>query len=621
MDGEGEATQPKLAEVKEQPSGSAAPPAPPIPVVVVKEEPAEKIADATSGSLSQAEHATENIVVESKDEENAPDKPQDQMMLDIPQTADDQTQSNQTTVENNSGKETSEQAVVAGRKRSRGADDGKPGFYSKLSPPKRKMDEDAPKKKKGGLVIVQNDELLTRIPSNIEPKSLGYVIYTGAHTRDKMSDNPKDYKLFLLPHNCAVRSQALWGTDIYTDDSDIVAVIVHSGYYHAVDQPPEVQLEEAQVPDASAAADTGSISGAGKDESVAADSKVPTETDGTGPDTTSSAVRVESSERQLPKPPQHPLIAKKDPINPRLALHDLSVTLRVLPRLNRYTGSSRNGISSKGWGSSHDGESIRVEKIEPLPRGSVVRRGRKRGCLEWCTLGLVGRRKEALNLPSKREAAAAAKTHPDHTLESTDYKRSKKRKEPPKVAKKQVFNLVEDSVTLVFSPFGGHACIKYQSSVLMDWPSFLREALRDFRNIEKADNGSEDASLSAPGRLLHDFEADTGFTVADLKKWEKLPYWAVRLKKDVLYLETPIGDCHDGSDGGEYQIQQLVSITAGTREKAVVPIPSDSTDVKIGSLEVYPLQSISWKAAGLDLGKVSGAIPVARIFWKRRSES
>lgn len=72
------------------------------------------------------------------------------------------------------------------------------------------------------------------------------MVYTGARSRTLHSNRAADLQLFLLPPfqpkqhfaliqvrvpaefltyrgNIAVRKSAVWGTDIYTDDSDVVA--------------------------------------------------------------------------------------------------------------------------------------------------------------------------------------------------------------------------------------------------------------------------------------------------------------------------------------------------------------------------------------------------------------
>ncbi|PXF48310.1 Transcriptional regulatory protein rxt3 [Gracilariopsis chorda] len=42
----------------------------------------------------------------------------------------------------------------------------------------------------------------------------------------------------LTPRNAALRNRLLWGTDFYTDDSDLVAILVHTGYYSLHTTPP-----------------------------------------------------------------------------------------------------------------------------------------------------------------------------------------------------------------------------------------------------------------------------------------------------------------------------------------------------------------------------------------------
>jgi hypothetical protein len=62
--------------------------------------------------------------------------------------------------------------------------------------------------------------------------------------------------------------------------------------------------------------------------------------------------------------------------------HDVSVTLRVLPKLQRYAGTIRHHLKSREWGGNHDGMSLYVEKVDKLPRGEARSKGRgalKRG--------------------------------------------------------------------------------------------------------------------------------------------------------------------------------------------------------------------------------------------------
>eukprot|EP01018_Ginkgo_biloba_P023775 Gb_35031 [translate_table: standard] len=47
--------------------------------------------------------------------------------------------------------------------------------------------------------------------------------------------------------NRQVRGSQLWGTDIYTDDSDLVAVLMHTGYYRPTASPPPLAIHELRA--------------------------------------------------------------------------------------------------------------------------------------------------------------------------------------------------------------------------------------------------------------------------------------------------------------------------------------------------------------------------------------
>jgi hypothetical protein len=96
--------------------------------------------------------------------------------------------------------------------------------------------------------------------------------------------------------NPAVKQRKLWGTDIYTDDSDVVAAIIHTGLYTPPSLHPLLQ-EYARS----------------------------TETSNTG------SQRIED----------------------RMPDYDLAVTLRVVPRLSRYTGTVRHYLRSRDWEYHH----------------------------------------------------------------------------------------------------------------------------------------------------------------------------------------------------------------------------------------------------------------------------
>jgi hypothetical protein len=126
------------------------------------------------------------------------------------------------------------------------------------------------------------------------------------------------------------RESFLWGSGIYTDDSDVVAAAMHSGFLKSA--PPEAvdrSLLEKIVQEQNA--------------------------------------KIEG----LSEVPDKPLVPE--------ANKDAIITCVVLPALEQYTGSARYGLSSRGWpddksGSTHDGISFAVVKVEFVAGGVEARR-------------------------------------------------------------------------------------------------------------------------------------------------------------------------------------------------------------------------------------------------------
>lgn len=121
----------------------------------------------------------------------------------------------------------------------------------------------------------------------------------------------------------------LWGTDVYTDDSDVLAMCVHAGW-----------IEAPHIPD------------------------VPEWLGGGGAPTVSQAWAklAARQERALGTPHRVPPPEKGGALT-----CDLSVTLRIAPKLILYKGSPRGGIQSRSWGNTHDGVSVVVESVELRP--------------------------------------------------------------------------------------------------------------------------------------------------------------------------------------------------------------------------------------------------------------
>ncbi|KAK9455756.1 hypothetical protein V1511DRAFT_313362 [Dipodascopsis uninucleata] len=167
------------------------------------------------------------------------------------------------------------------------------------------------------LITVDSSEVFKAIES-FPSYHLGYLIYTPSIENrtsflPRLDDRVNSVievriaRRFLSRYaNSHVMRRELWGTDIYTDDSDVVAVLYHMGFL-----PPE-----QDSPD--------------KGDCVA--------------------------------------------------------TLRILPNLEKYTGSYRHGLKSRTWLAPHDGVSFRVEKFEFVGRGKAEDRGwkmKKRRLNEW----------------------------------------------------------------------------------------------------------------------------------------------------------------------------------------------------------------------------------------------
>lgn len=131
----------------------------------------------------------------------------------------------------------------------------------------------------------------------------------------------------VLPSHLAdlpsVRQRQVWGTDVYTDDSDVLLVLLHSGWLRVTRRERRPRAGEQ---------------GAGAD-----------------------AIRRArtAGEERIAVPGQKEAKAEDVPTA-------LLVRLGVVPALVRYEGIERQGIRSRSWGNGHDGVSLRVEEVLPL---------------------------------------------------------------------------------------------------------------------------------------------------------------------------------------------------------------------------------------------------------------
>lgn len=124
--------------------------------------------------------------------------------------------------------------------------------------------------------------------------------------------------------------RAVWGTDIYTDDSDPLAAAIHAGWVRG---------------DWGADIDYSMI-----------------ELDVSNNDDASAQTTLKALPPSPMLPPPH---------------SDLHITLLILPTLQKYASRVAHGIKSRAWDDTHDGMSYRIEKIAWVNERSG--RGQERG--------------------------------------------------------------------------------------------------------------------------------------------------------------------------------------------------------------------------------------------------
>ncbi|GAA5980499.1 hypothetical protein JCM10908_001671 [Rhodotorula pacifica] len=159
--------------------------------------------------------------------------------------------------------------------------------------------------------------------------------YTGAPLPQTSPSTPLSIPSHLadLP---GFRKRQVWGTDVYTDDSDILALLVHSGWLRVTRRERKRRAGEK-----------GAGAVAIRRARVVGEERIETAQVG-GAETESTSAKA------------------------------IKVTLGVVPPLVRYQGIERQGIRSRSWGNGHDGVSLRVEQVEVLSEMPQVRPPRSR---------------------------------------------------------------------------------------------------------------------------------------------------------------------------------------------------------------------------------------------------
>jgi hypothetical protein len=129
------------------------------------------------------------------------------------------------------------------------------------------------------------------------------------------------------------RRRELWGTDVYTDDSDPVAAAVHAGWIQGAFGDLDEDIRQLRV---------------GEEHSNGTEKQ----------DAATDTLAITSV-------PSKPLPI---PIG-----HDAHITLLILPPLAQYASTHRHHILSRPWPSHHDGMSFAIHRIDFVREGPVAR--------------------------------------------------------------------------------------------------------------------------------------------------------------------------------------------------------------------------------------------------------
>lgn len=202
--------------------------------------------------------------------------------------------------------------------------------------------------------------------------------------------------------------RAVWGTDIYTDDSDIVAACIHGGWIRG-EWPEDIDVDLL-----------------GLDEGIDADSK-----DTKSDKDSKGGKKGRSKEATEPKQDTEFLEAppKTGPIVVPEA-RDMHVTVVILPKLEKYASTVRFGIKSREWGgrvgrdgqrSSHDGLSFMIKSVRFVVNGAGAQsrlRGKARRERIWKTMQEIESISNAWEprVPAKTSMGTVSLSHKNHGL-------------------------------------------------------------------------------------------------------------------------------------------------------------------------------------------------------------
>jgi hypothetical protein len=218
-----------------------------------------------------------------------------------------------------------------------------------------------------------------------------HVLYTPTGTLPKLQKHL--YKVIevripaeeLTLHNKEVQLSRLWGTDYYTDDSDVVAVLRHTGRYLIKHQVPHcigVLAYFRVLPSLVAPAESnnnhinnipyyhattdGSSTGTGTD---AAD--VNTNTTAATATTTNDTDTVIKTESQVATPPSTSTSAIAS------SSKHAAAPSAAMSSIQGYLGTKRYNYRSRHWHASYDKTTLELLKVTTIDSGSITQNFKK----------------------------------------------------------------------------------------------------------------------------------------------------------------------------------------------------------------------------------------------------
>jgi flagellar biosynthesis GTPase FlhF len=152
------------------------------------------------------------------------------------------------------------------------------------------------------------------------------------------------------------RRRCVWGSEIYTDDSDIIGVLIHTGRI------------PGWLPDD---VDPALVKETGRKVVVRG-----AVTPSTSPTPPSGKWKVNGAAAAATAAAKKAAEEKEKEQGPHIEPgKDLIVNILILPTLERYTGSVRNALKSRSWNTIHDGVSYSIWDMEWVEAGEAESRG------------------------------------------------------------------------------------------------------------------------------------------------------------------------------------------------------------------------------------------------------